>query len=218
MRPVLLAVLILSLAGCGNGQPATEPAPQVSGLESSLTVPRPSTDLAVRLVGDGVDLPSRAVAFGDTLSDAQPLLRRFLGEPSKDTGTIETFGAYGTCPGKDLRVLEYAGGALQLLFGTLDGATQMTFYAYTLTGLQGDASTAPQARALIGDAATFDFGPGTTVTELQAGAGTTLELLPDEEPIGPAFRLTDQSGGFFGNLSSPTGIVNAVQAGEGCGE
>ncbi|MBC7372960.1 MAG: hypothetical protein H7323_03105, partial [Frankiales bacterium] len=165
-----------------------------------------------------IDLPSRDVVFGDTLTDAQPLLRRFLGEASKDTGTIETFGAYGTCPGTDLRAFEYAGGALQVLFGTLDGATQMTFYAYTLTGLQGDASKAPRASALIGAAATFDFGPGTTVTELQTGAGEALELLPDEEPVGPAFRLTDQSSGFYGTLSSPTGIVTAVQAGQGCGE
>lgn len=218
MRPALLAVLALALAGCGTGQPTAQPAPQVSGLESSLTVPRPSPDLAVRLIGDGIDLPSRVVVFGDTLEDAQPQLLRFLGEPSKDTGTIETLGAYGTCPGKDLRVLEYAGGALQLLFGTLEGATQMTFYAYTLTGLEGDATQAPRASALIGDAATFDFGPGTTVAELQAGAGEALELLPAEEPLGPAFRLTDQSSGLFGTLSSPTGTVDVVQAGEGCGE
>ena len=218
MHPALLVVLVLALAGCGTDRPAAGPAPQVSGLASSLAVPQPSPDGGVRLIGDGVDLPARVVVFGDTLADAQPLLRRFLGEPTKDTGTIETFGAYGTCPGKDLRVLEYSGGALQLLFGTLDGGAEMTFNSYTLTDQQGDATTAPQASALIGDAATFDFGPGTTVAELRAGAGEALELLPADEPVGPAFRLADQSSGFFGTLSSPTGSVTAVQAGQSCGE
>jgi len=164
------------------------------------------------MTGDGIELPTRVVTFGDTYAAVQADLLRFLGTPSKDTGPIDPFSEYGTCPGKDLRVLEYDGGALRILFGTMDGDQEMTIYSWALTE---DSDSTPTASALIGDAATFEFGVGTTTAELEQGAGETLEVIEDEM-LGTIFTIKDQSSGFFGNLKG--GTVTYVQSSAGCGE
>ena len=215
MRLPLVLFALLPLLACGSDPaPAASPAPSpaVTGLVSSAPLPRPSADTAVRLTGDGIALPTGVVAFGDTFTAVQPDLLRFLGTPTTDTGPIDPFSKYGTCPGKDLRVLEFDGGALQVLFGTLDGNQEMTVYSWALTA---PSDTAPKASALIGDAATFEFGPGTTLAELTEGAGDALEVVEDEL-LGTVFRVKDQSSGFFGNVDG--GTVSFVQGGEGCGE
>lgn len=230
-----LALLPLALTACSDGDrapraetgapsatpsasPSPDPLPQpsLSGIASSATVPQPSRDLEVQLIGDGLDLPDGVVAFGDGLEQVQPRLLRFLGRPTEDTGTIEPFGEYGTCPGEDLRVLEYGDGALVLLFGTPAGGARQELYSWSLAGA---GAGLPRARALVGDVTTFEFGPGTTLAELQDGTGEALQLI-DDELTGPAFRVEDQSGGFYGTLSSaaPDAEVERVQAGEGCGE
>ena len=191
---------------------STEPSPVVTGLASSVPLPRPTPDAPVRLIGGGIELPTRVVVFGDTFAAVQPDLLRFLGTPTKDTGPIDPFSKYGTCPGKDLRVLEYDGGALQVLFATMEGDREMTVFSWALTAA---SDTTPKASALIGDVTTFDFGPGTTKAELVAGLGETLELV-DDELTGPAFTVKDQSGGFFGTLEGDR--VSFVQGGTGCGE
>jgi len=217
----VVLIALLPLLACGSDptpsattapSSSTAPAPQVSGLASSVPLPRPSTDATVRLTGDGIDLPTGAVAFGDTFDAVAPDLLRFLGTPTKDTGSIDVFSEYGTCPGKDLRVLEYDGGALQVLFGTMEGQTQMTVYSWALTA---ESDTTPKASALVGDKAPFEFGPGTSLAELTAGAGDALEVVEDEI-LGTVFRVEDQSSGFFGNVDG--GTVSFVQGGTGCGE
>lgn len=192
--------------------PSTGPSPVVTGLASSAPLPRPTPDAPVRLTGDGIEFPTRVVVFGDTFAAVQPDLLRFLGAPTTDTGPIDPFSKYGTCPGKDLRVLEYDGGALQVLFATREGDREMTVFSWALTAA---SDTTPRASALIGDVTTFEFGPGTTRAELEAGLGRTLELV-DDELTGPAFTVKDQSGGFFGTFEGDR--VFFVQGGTGCGE
>lgn len=183
-------------------------------LPTTLTVPRPTRGGPGRLTGDGLALPNGVVAFGDALATARPTVDRFLGRPTRDTGVIAAAGDYGTCPGEDLRVLEYDGGALQLFFGTRPGATAMTLFSWRLTR----ASTrVPPASALVGDVTTFELRPGTTVAELQRGAGDAV-VVSDDELVGPSFRVEDQSAGLFGTLSEagPQGVVRTVQGGVGC--
>lgn len=201
-----------SAAASPASSPSAVPEPAVTGLASSAPVPRRAPDAPVRMTGDGIELPTRVVTFGDTYAAVQPDLLRFLGKPSKDTGPIDPFSEYGTCPGKDLRVLEYGGGALRILFGTMDGAKEMTIYGWALT--QASDST-PPASALIGDVTTFEFGVGTTTAELREGAGEALEVVEDEM-LGTIFTVKDQSSGFFGNIKG--GKVTYVQSTSGCGE
>jgi len=171
------------------------------------------------MTGDGIELPSRVLVFGASYVDARAPLDDTLGPPSLDTGTIETFSSYGTCPGQDLRVLEYAGGALQLLFGTPQGGDRMTFDSWVLTN-DGTPSVVPRASAFLGDVTTFGLGVGTTVARLQAGLGESLTVNPGDELGGPTFRVADQSSGLFGRLTSTdaSGTVTSVQGGPGCGE
>jgi hypothetical protein len=150
----------------------------------------------------------------------QPALVAALGDPTKDTGVGSSFSEYGTCPGSELRVLEFGDGALRVLFGDVIGPG-ITMYQWSLSD-EGRASDVPQASALVGDVTTYEFGVGDTIAELRAGVqgGAELEVNPGDEMLEPSFTLMDQSAGFFGFLTSTgeTGTVTAVQAGEGCGE
>ena len=105
----------------------------------------------------------------------------------------------------------------KLFFGTQEGASAQTFYGWRIDRSGDDV---PLARALVGDAATFDFGPGTTVAELQEGAGDAVEVEEGVADFGPSFTVTDQSSGFSGFIDGegPDGVVRNVFGGEGCGE
>lgn len=196
--------------------PAATPAP---GPATPAAPTRPPSGGVPRMTGDGIDLGSRVLVFGTTYVDTRPPLDDVLGPPTLDTGVIDTFSAYGTCPGQDLRVLEYAGGALRLLFGTLQGGSEMTFYSWVLAD-DGTPAGVPGASAFVGDVTTVAFGVGTTVAQLQEDLGAALTVTPGDELGGPTFRVVDQSSGLFGRLTStePSGAVTYVQGGPGCGE
>jgi hypothetical protein len=180
--------------------------------------PAPGPARAARLTGDGLDLPSGVLPFGTTVQAALPALTAALGSPTRDTGAGPSFGVYGTCPGTALRALEFGGGALVLLFGGVPGPA-LTLYGWRLTPT-GSAAGLPRASALVGDAATFDVGVGTSVTALRDGAGEAVQISAGDEVVGPSFRVQDQSSGLFGSLSAatPRGTVTSVQAGRPCGD
>jgi hypothetical protein len=221
VRTRWLLVATLLLTACGDGPEPRRTAPSGVPSPSASRSPAPSptpTAQAVRLTGDGIDTPQRATTFGETFEQVQPALVAALGEPSKDTGVIGSFSAYGTCPGSKLRVLEFDGGALRVLFGDAIGPG-ITMYQWALVAQSDEV---PQASALVGDVTTYEFGVGDTVAELRAGVqgGAELEVEPGDEMIAPSFTLLDQSSGFFGFLSgtSDRDTVRQVQAGESCGE
>ena len=193
------AVPSLSRAAEPSLSPAADPAPA-----------------AVALTGDGIDLGSRVMLFGRTPAQVLAPVAAAVGAPSSDTGVIASAGDYGVCPGEDLRVVEHSGGALRLYFGTEPGAGGQSFYAWMLTG---EGPRGPAARALVGDSASFGFGVGTTRAQLQEGLGAALDVQSDEV-LGVTFRVADQSTGLFGTLSSadPSGTVQTVLGGAGCGE
>jgi hypothetical protein len=162
-----------------------------------------------------------AACSDEPRSTAAPSAAEATGAPSptKDTGVQSNAGNYGFCPGSMLRALEYGGGALYVLFGDAIGPG-MTLYQWTLTG-RGRPDDVPQASALVGDVATFEFGVGDTVAELRAGVeGSELEVREGDEMLPPSFTLADQSSGFSGVLTGtqPSAMISTVQAGEGCGE
>ena len=193
--------------------PAASPAGPVAAPS-----PPPAPARPARLTGDGLDLPQGVVPFGAPVQTALPTITAALGRPTRDTGAGPSFGVYGTCPGTRLRALEFGSGALVVLFGDVAGP-DLTMYGWRLTPT-GSPAGLPRASALVGDAATFEFAVGTSVTALRDGAGEAVEVLPGDEVVGPSFRLRDQSSGFFGSLSAATarGTVTSVQAGRPCGE
>ena len=226
MRTRLLLAATLLLTACSDDAttqpPLTRTAPPPA---PSSAVPPPSPTatpaaLAVRLTGDGIDTPDRLLAFGDDVDDVLPLLTSALGPPSLDSGEVPNEGQYGACPGSRQRALEFAGGALRVLFGDAIGPGT-TMYHWSLRST-GDVARAPRASALVGDVTTFEFGPGTTLAELREGTqGVQLEVTTtDTEDAATVFTLTDQSAGFTGFLTGPDeqDTVAGVQAGEACGE
>lgn len=240
MRVALLSAALLPvalLAGCTDGPTpiptatptarASDPAPAVSGLQSVMPAPERTAVSTISLTGSGIDLPSGLLAFGTSYRNARGPADIALGRPTLDTDTISVASTYGTCPGTDLRVLEYAGGALKLFFGTLADTKQMSFYGWSSTNSVGDSSLVPPARARLGSPDPYAFGPGTTVAQLRAGTGKALTL-PSDERFPPGFRLTDgptelpteratEFRGTVTGLSAPD-TVQSVSAGQACGE
>lgn len=223
--------LVLVLTGCGGEDeptavPGLSPSPTSAAPSSAAPAsPAPSASAsqaqsaaAGRLFGDGVEVPAGVVVFGTPYDEAVATLTASLGEPTKDTGEIEPFSAYGTCPGSTLRVLEYAGGALQLLFGDVE-ADSPVLHTWALANT-GDTVAVPRASALVGDVTTFEFGVGTPVGDLQEQVLDGFQISEDELSLDPAFVLTDQSSGFRGFLTgtSSADTVTFVEAGAGCGE
>ena len=248
-RPLLVAVVLsTALSGCSRDErpasraavaaspspspspsasPSPSPSPSPSASRSPSAAPataagatrEPATAPAVALTGDGIDLGARLLEFGTPFAEAEPALRAALGRPTRDSGETSSFSAYGTCPGSRLRALEYGGGALYVLFGDVPSAG-LRMYQWSLTD-RGTPSAVPQARALVGDAATFAFGVGDTLAEVRSGAqGAQLEVRPGDEMFPASFSLRDQSAGFLGFLTgtAATDRVTGVLGGQPCGE
>ena len=214
-RPLRAQAASPSPTASPSASPTPSPAPSAAAVATPSLAPAP----AVALTGDGIDLGERLVEFGTPFAEAEPALRAALGAPSKDSGETGSFSAYGTCPGSRLRALEYGGGALYVLFGDVP-SPGLRMYAWSLTE-RGTPSRVPQARALVGDAATFSFGVGDTLAEVRAGAqGAELEVTQGDEIAPSSFSLEDQSAGFLGLLTGTTDTdrVTGVVGGQACGE
>lgn len=219
---VVTLLLSALLAGCG-GEPEDDPtvvpppSPSAVAVEPS-PAPAPVAS-GGQLTGNGIDLPDRLIEFGAPFDDVQPALVAAVGEPTQDSGVTSSFSAYGTCPGDQLRALEFAGGALYVLFGDVDGP-ELTMYQWTLAD-QGRTDEVPKATALVGDVTTYDFGVGDALGSLREGSsGAELEVFAENLPFPAAFRLRDQSPGFYGYLTGieDSDTITGVQAGTACGE
>lgn len=159
------------------------------------------------------------LVFGTSFAKASAALQKALGTPTRDTGEGPSFSAYGTCPGTKLRALEYAGGALVVLFGDVKGPT-LTMYQWALQP-KGKPTQVPRASAFIGDVTTYEFGIGTTLGQLRANIPAdmlTVEASGGERA--PTFQLQDQSSGFSGQLSGTSNgdATTYLLAGQPCGE
>jgi len=97
-----------------------------------------STTISLKSNGLGV------VNFGASSEQVIPQLSTLLGVPSKDTGWIDGFSTYGTCPSDKIRVVEW--NRLRVFFGDTAFGTQK-FFQWEYTG----RDTTVQAPALATD-------------------------------------------------------------------
>jgi hypothetical protein len=89
----------------------------IEGVENS------KQELTLEAAGLGI------VSFGSTPEEVISKLTPILGAPSRDTGWISGFSAYGTCPSEQIRVLHW--NSLIVLFGdTVFGAQKFFLYNY----------------------------------------------------------------------------------------
>src|SRR3546814_799928 len=86
---------------------------------TTTTAPGDDDSAAIALRGDGLGV----VSLGSEPDAAVSAVTAALGDPSLDTGWESSFGTYGTCPGTEVRAVEW--GGLVLLF--TDGPTDFGY-------------------------------------------------------------------------------------------
>ncbi len=154
------------------------------------------------------------VSFGADMDEAVAAVTAALGaEPSDDTGWIDPFAEFGTCPGTEVRGVSW--GDLRLIFGDADTRLvplgERHFYGFTYrTGRRGpDGLTTAEG-----------IGLGSSRAELEAAYGEELELFLDDTITGgPRYQIgfeIDSSTYLSGILSSEDGVVVWLDGGVGC--
>ncbi len=157
--------------------------------------------------------------FGDRDEDVITTLTCLLGEPDEDSGYVDSFSVFGTCPGTEVRGVRW--GPLLTIFGDgmLFGSEDREFYnwRYGGAGVDDDLGlTFPDT----------GLGIDTTVAELQAEYGGDVEIFEDERTGGGAFLIGERQveevdfPEIFGLLTdtAPEGTVEFIESGYFCGE
>lgn len=193
-----------------DGAPTTTTGlagPTTTAADTSTTAPRATTptspaahDLVLR--GDGLGL----VELGADPEDVVTALVAALGDPSADSGWRPAGSSpYGTCPGTEVRGVEW--GHLVLLFtdGTTAHGSGLHLFAWRITG-------SPPA---LGTATGFGYqATAADAEELYPGA---VEVVPPDEPF-PGFLRVSAEGGTITAYLDEADVVTNLEAGAACGE
>jgi len=171
-----------------------------------------------------VDLVLRADSLGDIRFGVEPdaaieYVTALLGDPTSDTGWIDSFSEFGTCPGTEVRGVHW--GDLLLLFGDesdFDSGVRHFYqwqYGPTGDGPTGDGPTDDDIADPLGPATDGGITMGSTVSDIDR-VYDNAEIFTDVV-FGPGFELEP---GLWGTLSddAPTGRVLALYGGTPCGE
>lgn len=93
---------------------------------ATTTTQVPTGKISLQLESDGLG----GIKFGATEEEVLATYNRALGTSTKDTGWTNSFSEYGTCPGKEIRVVEW--NRLRVFFGDTTYGTKKFFqYEYT---------------------------------------------------------------------------------------
>lgn len=100
---------------------------EITATSSTTTVAtQPTGKITLQLESDGLG----SLKFGATEEDVLTTFNRALGTSTADTGWTSSFSAYGTCPGNQIRVVEW--NRLRVFFGDTKFGTKKFFqYEYT---------------------------------------------------------------------------------------
>ena len=117
---------------------------------------------------------------------------------------------YGPCPGTLIRVVDWSNLTTVYTNAQTQWASEDTrhffFYSYVLYDVDD-----------LGLATAEGIGLGSSVEDLQAAYGDTLDVRSDE--FGDYFTVgVPEPGALWGFLSGPDGTVVSIQGGTGCGE
>jgi len=157
------------------------------------------------------------VDFGSSPETTITIVSNTLGPPDRDSGWIESFSAWGTCPGAMIRVVGWWNMDVLFTDASDTGSTS------------GDGSHFFNWRVpdLNRDAGQFDFetragvGFGSTVEELQAAYGGDVEVDFDPDFESWYFNIVGgEDVGVSGVVegSAPTDTITFLEAGALCGE
>lgn len=174
---------------------------------TTTTEPDPLAALVLTPAGIG-DVPLGAEAEA-ALAD----LGSVLGDPTDDTGWVDAFSGFGTCPGSEVRVVTWA--SLQVFLS--DGPTEFAeagrhFFSYSHSALGPEP--------VLGLATNQGVRVGDTVADLEAAYQGALDISTDEV-FGPMW-IVDPAGPpvIYGVLTGtePDDSVSSIAGGFGCGE
>jgi hypothetical protein len=212
--PSFLVVAAVAMAGCAGGDDGAGPATSLDAsttteggeaAQTTMVLEETTTtaDEAVsRLVlrGDGLGV----VALGASTDAAIAAVSSDLGAPSLDTGWESSFSTYGTCPGEQIRGVEWDGLVLLFTDGTTPYGSGEHLFSWRITG-------APPA---VGTATGLGFGASVAdAEELHPGA---VEVVPPEEPF-PGFLEIEADGGPITAFLDGE-VISNLEAGAPCGE
>ncbi|MBU3690295.1 MAG: hypothetical protein B7C54_10975 [Acidimicrobiales bacterium mtb01] len=220
--------IVLAGAACGGnagGDDTLAPLPTAPGSSSSLaplvsttTVPEATTTTSIAstttTVVPGLELILRSDGIGDARFGVEPngvveYVKAILGAPDRDTGWIDSLSEFGSCPGTEVRAVEWAN--LRLLFGDESNfnSGRRHFYGWQY-GPPIDSEIAP-----LGPATDGGITVGSTVRDI-------VKVYPDvelynDELFGPGFEIEATLTGTLSD-DAPSGLVLALYGGTACGE
>jgi hypothetical protein len=212
-RPFGLTLLLatgLLVAACSDDD--DEPAATTTRLETTTTVAPTTTapdttttaepaESAIALRGDGLGV----VALGAAPDAAIAAVTAALGEPSVDTGWEPSFSTYGTCPGEQIRGVEWGGLVLLFTDGDTTYGSGEHLFSWRVTGAPPAVSTPT------------GLGFGSTASDAEELYPGQVETVPAEDPF-PAFLEIQAEGGLVTAYLDDGATITNLEAGAACGE
>jgi hypothetical protein len=210
MRRIAFFFVALSvLVGCRDDDSAvddtssTTTAPAESSTtgagDPTTTTAEPERS-ALALRGDGLGV----VDFGADPDAAVAAVTMELGDPAADTGWEPSTSTYGTCPGDQIRGVEWSGLVLLFTDGDTAEGTGEHFFTWRVIGAPPAVATAT------------GLGWGATATDAEELYPDKVERL-EEEPLPPYLEI-DAEGGPITAFLDETDTITNLEAGTPCGE
>lgn len=186
-------------------------APLTSSTSTSSTSSTTSTSTTVASVDD---LKLWSGGIGDVRFGVDPegvvtYMTKRLGEPTGDSGYIDAYSEFGSCPGSRVRGVRW--GDLLLLFGdestVVDG--RLHFFSWKYGPMSSGALVPPNLRTEAG------VTIGSTVSDLRR-LHPSVEIFSDEI-FGAGFEIERTLSGTLSSTES-SGRVTVLYGGIACGE
>jgi hypothetical protein len=240
-RLALLAAFLVALAACTNASgddttTTTAPATTTTASTTTTTVATTTTTASTTTTAvatttstvattttvqtdellmsdEGLQAGSTWVPLGTLEDEAIAAVNDELGPPTQDSGWVDSFSVYGTCPGPLVRGVHWRSFVMLFTQAETDfwSAGVPHFFAWYYTDV-------PPALAT-----TEGLALGDTIATLEAlYGGPKLTIAEDPFDSGGAIWQYDTVGwtGLFGYADSqePTGVITSINGGRGCGE
>ena len=222
----MMTLPMILVISCGGGSGAgdtlaplvttstTLPATTTMAPVSTTTSTTSTTTTTTTTIVEGAELILRSNGLGSARFGVDPdgviaFVTSVLGSPDSDTGYVDSFSQFGTCPGSEVRGVRW--GDLTLLFGDDSdfGSGRRHFYQWQF-GPQTSSPLRPNGPLTDGL-----IGLGSTVAEIRR-VYPEVEIFADEV-YGPGFELEPL---LWGTLTddADSGRVIALVGGTPCGE
>ncbi len=212
-RLALSLLLAVTLLGCSDDDdPGAETTSTSAGSPSTTTTAAPTSTVepttssppaasALTLRGDGLGVVDLGAAPEATIA----AVTAELGAPTLDTGWESSFSSYGTCPGEQIRAVEWGGLVLLHTDGATDFGRGQHLFGWRVTG-------APPA---VATETGLGFGASAAdAAELYPGQ---VEVVPAEDPF-PGFLEIQAEGGLITAFLGDADDITNLEAGAPCGE